>query len=249
MRCVPEHRCVVSREHGREQVHGRPRGVTPTARSPSRPLCTCCVRVLPVDRAAIGVIGPSATWESMAASDASATLFQAQQVLAGEGPAFDALVAADPYWPTTVERVRSLAGLRSRRLAPTPAAHCSPSRCRSARSRSASSTCTAPSRTSPEAPEVADVLAVADIVTHGAADPERAHPRRTASALRPGGRRRRRRAKFIRPPGWLSLNCLCHPRVAYLRLRAYAFATERPLHDIARAVIDRQLRFDDENGS
>jgi hypothetical protein len=34
------------------------------------------------------------------------------------------------------------------------------------------------------------------------------------------------------------------PRIAYLRLRAYAFASDRPLTDVARDVIARRLRFD-----
>ena len=35
-----------------------------------------------------------------------------------------------------------------------------------------------------------------------------------------------------------------HPRVAYLRLRAHAFANDLPLVTVAREVIDRRLRFE-----
>jgi len=34
------------------------------------------------------------------------------------------------------------------------------------------------------------------------------------------------------------------PRIAYLRLRAYAFAHDKPLTEVAREVIERRLRFD-----
>jgi hypothetical protein len=34
------------------------------------------------------------------------------------------------------------------------------------------------------------------------------------------------------------------PRIAYLRLRAHAFANDVPLTEVARDVIERRLRFD-----
>jgi hypothetical protein len=37
------------------------------------------------------------------------------------------------------------------------------------------------------------------------------------------------------------------PSVAYLRLRAYAFAHDRALTAVARDVIERRLRFDPED--
>ena len=38
------------------------------------------------------------------------------------------------------------------------------------------------------------------------------------------------------------LNCTIDE--AMIRLRAYAFAHDRPLQDVARQVVDRELRFD-----
>jgi hypothetical protein len=35
---------------------------------------------------------------------------------------------------------------------------------------------------------------------------------------------------------------------ALIRLRAYAFANDRPLTDVAEAVVSRELRFDDHRG-
>lgn len=209
-------------------------------------ICRCCVQVLPVDRAAIGVIGPSATWESMGASDATATLLQAQQILAGEGPAFDALTRGGPVladdlsiefdrWPGLTAALGvhasgalfafplqigaiSVGVLNLHRTEPGPL----------------------------DGADVTDVLAVADVVTmvlltrSEDIDLE-GFGAETWWAPSPSS------TEIHQATGMVVAQLSVSPRVAYLRLRAHAFATETPLHDVARAVIDRRLRFDRES--
>src|SRR3954454_2366917 len=61
-------------------------------------LCLCCVKVLPVDHAAITISigGESTTWEPLGASDELAARLQAKQLLVGEGPAMDAITRGGP---------------------------------------------------------------------------------------------------------------------------------------------------------
>lgn len=209
-------------------------------------VCRCCVHVLPVDSVAIGVIGPSATWESMGASDATATLLQAQQILAGEGPAYDALTRGGPVlvddlstgfdrWPGFTAALGD--GARGSLFAfPLQIGAISVGVMNL-------------SRTVPgplEGPEAADVLTVADIVTmvlltrsedldgDGFGAETWWAPSPTSSEIH-------------QATGMVVAQLSVPPRVAYLRLRAYAFATERSLYEVARAVIDRHLRFDDDD--
>ncbi|MCP9275834.1 GAF and ANTAR domain-containing protein [Mycolicibacterium arenosum] len=208
----------------------------------------CCVAVLPVDSAAIGVSAPSSTWEPLGASDETATRLQAQQILAGEGPAFDALAHCVPVlvgdvsaefdrWPGFVTALDgyargalfafplligaiSVGVLELSRNEPVPL----------------------------ERAEVADVVAVADIVTTillTRSEPVDGDP--------PGGEAwwapSPSSVEIHQATGMVVAQLSVSPRIAYLRLRAHAFATDRPLHEVARAVIDRRLRFDSDNES
>lgn len=206
-------------------------------------LSVCCVRVLPVDSAAIGVSAPSATWEPLGASDATAKRLQAQQILAGEGPAFDALARSGPVlvgdlsagldrWPGFIAALDgyargalfafplligaiSVGVLELSRNEPIPL----------------------------ERAEMADAAAVADVVTtvlltrNDPADGDETGASAWTAPLSNS-------IEIHQATGMVVAQLRVPPRVAYLRLRAHAFATERPLHEVARAVIERRLRFD-----
>lgn len=208
----------------------------------------CCVEVLPVDSAAIGVSGPSSPWEPLGASNATAARLQAQQILAGEGPAFDALAHSVPVlvgdlsaqfdrWPGFVTAlaedargavfafplligVISVGVLELSRNEPIPL----------------------------ERADVGDITTVADVVTTvllsggDSVDGEDLDGQAWWTPL-PSS------IEIHQATGMVVAQLSVPPRIAYLRLRAHAFATERPLHEVARAVIDRRLRFDNDNGS
>jgi ANTAR domain/GAF domain len=52
------------------------------------------------------------------------------------------------------------------------------------------------------------------------------------------------RAEIYQASGMIMAQLSCSIEEAMIRLRAYAFAHDRPLHEVARQVVDRQLRFD-----
>lgn len=209
-------------------------------------VCMCCVQVLPVDRAAIGVVGPSATWESVGASDATATLLQAQQIVAGEGPAFDALSRGGPVlvddlsteadrWPGLTA---ALGAKASGALAAFPL-----------QIGAISVGVLNLHRTEPrplDGSDTSDVLTVADIVTtvllaRAEVIDTDAHGVEKWWAPSPTS------TEIHQATGMVVAQLSVSPRIAYLRLRAHAFATEQALHEVARAVIDRRLRFDRES--
>ena len=59
-------------------------------------LCLSCVRVLPVDRAALTIGDASSTWEPLGATDDTAARIESHQAIAGEGPAVDAAERGGP---------------------------------------------------------------------------------------------------------------------------------------------------------
>lgn len=208
----------------------------------------CCVEVLPVDSAAIGVSGPSSPWEALGASDGRAARLQSQQILTGEGPAFDALAHGVPVlisdlstqfdrWPGFINALAddargavfsfplligaiSVGVLELSRNEPIPL----------------------------ERAELGDVATVADIVTTvllsrgESVDGDEHGGEAWWTPLPPS-------IEIHQATGMVVAQLSVPPRIAYLRLRAHAFATERPLHEVARAVIARHLRFDADNES
>ncbi|MDT4999598.1 MAG: hypothetical protein QOK12_1703 [Mycobacterium sp.] len=208
-----------------------------------RELCVSCVKVLPVDRAAVMIGGSSTTWEPLSATDDTAARIEAQQVVAGEGPAVDAAERGGPVliddlsvqfdrWPGfTTALGRDAYGamfafplqigaiavgvLDLYRNEPVPI----------------------------EPDELTAMLAVADIVTMvlmsrpplADVDANAADSWWTPSPSS---------SEIHQATGMVVAQLSAPPRVAYLRLRAHAFAQDRPLTEVAREVIERRLRFD-----
>jgi hypothetical protein len=205
-------------------------------------LCLCCVRALPVQRAAISVGVASDAWETLGASDATAERLEAQQILTGEGPSVDAVARGGPILvddlATELDRwsgLTSSLGADARgavfafplqigaisvgvldlgRDEPVPL----------------------------NAPDMTAVLAVADIVTmvllsraslteaDGSPTDEWWTPSPSSSEIH-------------QATGMVVAQLSAPARVAYLRLRAHAFANDLPLLTVARDVIERRLRF------
>ena len=210
-------------------------------------VCTCCVDVLPVDRAALCISRPSSGLETLAASDAISSNFQALQVVAGDGPAFDAIASGEPVlvydidsgfdrWPGFVTALGPSAPCP---LFDFPLQMGAISVGVLELSRNDLSPLTSS--------EVTDISAVAEVVTlvllsRSAVIDDAALRGDIWSSSVPSS------AEIHQATGMVVAQLSVPPQIAYVRLRAHAFATERPLHEVARAVIGRQLRFDPEIG-
>lgn len=212
-----------------------------------RELCLSCVKVLPVDRAALTIGVAVSEWEPLIATDETAALIEAKQVVAGEGPAFDAVERGGPVlvddlatqfdrWPgftTALGRAAygamfafplqigaiAVGVLDLYRAEPVPI----------------------------EPADLAAMLSVADIVTMVLLS----RPPPTDSdtgAVRAWWTPTPSSSEIHQATGMVVAQLSVTPRVAYLRLRAHAFAQDRPLTAVARDVIERRLRFhpDDE---
>ena len=115
--------------------------------------------------------------------------------------------------------------------------------CRSAPSASAPSTSTA---TGPEPlsdDQHADALMMADVAARAVLAMQADAPAGRAGR-RAGGRFATSISSCTRPPGMVAAQLDVSVGDALVRLRAYAFANDRPLADIARDVVARRLRFD-----
>jgi hypothetical protein len=200
------------------------------------------VKVLPVDRAALMIGGPSTTWEPLGATDEIAARIEAHQVVAGEGPAVDAAQRGGPVlvddmsvqfdrWPglTTALGLDAYGAMFAfplqigaiavgvldlYRNEPVPI----------------------------EADELTAMLAVADIVTMVLLS--RPPPDVDANAIDAWWTPSPTSSEIHQATGMVVAQLSVTPRIAYLRLRAYAFSNDRPLTEVAREVIERRLRFD-----
>jgi GAF domain/ANTAR domain len=87
-----------------------------------------------------------------------------------------------------------------------------------------------------------DALIVADVVAHALIDLQAgAAPGALAAELQEGTRLR---MVVHQASGMLSVQLEIPVRDALSRLRAYAYAENRPINDVARAVVDRRLRIE-----
>jgi hypothetical protein len=205
-------------------------------------LCLSCVKVLPIDRAAITVGLASDTWDLLGASDETAARIEAQQAVTGEGPAIDALTRAGPVlvddlakqltgWPgfTAALGADAQGGMYAfplqigaivvgvldlYRVEPL----------------------------SLESEDMTAMLAVADIVTMVLLS--HTPPREVATdAAEAWWVPSPASSEIHQATGMVVAQLAVPPRIAYLRLRAHAFANDLPLTTVALDVIERRLRF------
>jgi hypothetical protein len=208
-----------------------------------RELCISCVKALPIDRAALTVGGAATSWEPLSATDETSTRIEAQQVITGEGPAVDAAERGGPVlvddlstefdrWPGFITALgRDAYGsmfafplqigaiavgvLDLYRIEPVPI----------------------------EPDELTAMVAVADIVTMvllSRPAPADIAADTTDAWWTPSPAS----SEVHQATGMVIAQLSVAPRIAYLRLRAYAFAHDKPLTEVAREVIERRLRFD-----
>jgi hypothetical protein len=206
-------------------------------------LCVSCVKVLPVDRAALTIGTASTTWEPLGATDETAARIEAHQAVAGEGPAIDAAGCGGPVlvgdlstqfdrWPGFTSALGpdahgamfafplqigaiSVGVLDLYRNEPVPI----------------------------EPDELTAMQAVADVVTMvlmSRPPPQDVDTNATDAWWTPSPSS----SEIHQATGMVIAQLSVTPRVAYLRLRAYAFAHDRPLTEVARDVIARRLRLE-----
>jgi hypothetical protein len=206
-------------------------------------LCLACVKVLPVDRAAISISVESATWAPLGASDETAARIEAQQAVTGEGPAVDASVNSGPVliddlsnrfgrWPGLITALDDDA---------QGAIYAFPLQIGAIAVGVLDLYRIAPGHLEPD--ELAAMLVVADIVTmvlvsHAPPRDIDTSPAEVWWSPSPSS------VEVHQATGMVVAQLSVPPRVAYLRLRAYAFAHDIPLTTVARDVIERRLRFD-----
>jgi hypothetical protein len=205
-------------------------------------LCLSCVKVLPIDRAAIAIGVASVTWEPLGASDETATRIEAHQAVTGEGPASDATARAGPVlvddlakefnrWPGFTAALGddaqgamfafplqigaiAVGVLDLYRVAPVPL----------------------------EPGHMTAMLEVADIVTMVLLS--RAPPRDVvANSAELWWVPSPASSQIHQATGMVVAQLEVPPGIAYLRLRAFAFAHDIPLTTVAHDVIERRLRF------
>jgi hypothetical protein len=206
-------------------------------------LCLSCVKVLPIDRAAITVGLASDTWELLGASDETSARIEAQQAVTGEGPAIDALTRGGPV--LVDDLAKQLAGWPGFTAAlgadAKGAMYALPLQIGAIVVGVLDLYRVKPLSLAPE--DMTAMLAVADVVTMVLLS--RTPPREIATdAAEAWWVPSPASSEIHQATGMVVAQLAVPPRVAYLRLRAYAFAHDLPLTTVALDVIERRLRFD-----
>jgi hypothetical protein len=205
-------------------------------------LCEACVRVLPVQRAAISVHVPGSGLEVLCASDSVAEQVEWAQITLGEGPGVDAAAANGPMivddlsnpsgpWPTfSAQAVKSGVG----------ALYSMPLEIGAIRvgvldlyRNDAMSL---------NAKDFADALAVAELVTAILLTVGRTG--RITESLGPWWDQPLSTREAHQATGMMVVQLGVTAREAYVRMQAFAYAQGRLLSEVANAVVNRRLRFD-----
>jgi hypothetical protein len=205
-----------------------------------RQLCLACVDVLPVDGAAIALAVAPARWEALSASDTGTARTEAQQALAGEGPAFDAVRTGSAV------AVSNLATMSDRWPGFAAALDPNVSGAMFAFPMTLGATAVGaldlyrgtPGPASTD--EVDAMQSVTDAVTTVLLSTEAPAGLEIASLTSwwtPAS------VEVHQATGMVVAQLGVPPDIAFLRLRAHAFSTERTLADVARDVVSRRLRF------
>jgi hypothetical protein len=205
-------------------------------------LCLSCVKVLPIDRAAITVGLASNTWELLGASDETAARIEAQQAVTGEGPAIDALTRAGPVLVDDLAKhLASWPGFSAALGADAHGAmYAFPLQIGAIVVGVLDLYRVGP--LSLESEDMTAMLAVADIVTMvllSHTPPLEAATGAAEAWWAPSPAS----SEIHQATGMVVAQLAVQPRIAYLRLRAYAFAHDLPLTTVALDVIERRLRF------
>lgn len=206
-------------------------------------ICKACARSMPVDGAALSLVGRESRIERVGSSDEMTGQLEELQMTLGEGPAFDAIARNAPVlindlrvidrhrWPLFAEAV-SETNARSLFVFPV---HFGAVRL-GALSLHGRTAGRLPSQTLADALRVADVIALLFLGRDGDLTEDFEQEWLDESSWS---------REVHQATGMLVAQLGVGVADAFVRLRAYAFAQEMPLSAAARDVISRRLRIGD----
>jgi hypothetical protein len=205
-------------------------------------LCRGCVALLPVSGAAVSLMAPANSQSVASAFDGRARAIQDLEFTLGEGPAMDAHAGGAPVlvddvrtlaprWPQFCAAVAAM-GIRAVYALPLLAAGAAIGVLVLYREEAGALTDV----------ELADVLEVADLVTQLVLVMQsEALAESVAWALDVSDHR----AVVHQATGMIAAQIESDVEEALVRLRAHSFAADRPIRDVAEAVVAGELRFDE----
>ena len=206
-------------------------------------LCRGCVALLPVSGAAVSLMAPAQSQSVASAFDGTARAIQDLEFTLGEGPAAGLLRRRHGPSSSTTSGTSMAGGRNSARPSPpwesAPCSHCP---CRASGPGSGSWCCIATKRGPLSDGELADALEVADLITQLVLVMQSdAATESVAWALDVSDHR----AVVHQATGMIAVQIEADVEEALVRLRAHAFAADRPIREVADDVVTGQLRFDD----
>ncbi|HVA04150.1 MAG TPA: GAF and ANTAR domain-containing protein [Acidimicrobiales bacterium] len=205
-------------------------------------LCRGCVALLPVSGAAVSLMAPAHAQSVASAFDGTARAIQDLEFTLGEGPALDSYAEGRPVlvddvgnldgrWPQFSTAVAAM-GVRAVFALPL----------QSIRTRIGVLVLYRDEAGALSEGELADALGVADLITQLVLVMQsEAGAETVAWALDVSDHR----AVVHQATGMIAVQIEADVEEALVRLRAYAFAAERPIREVAGDVVTGHLRFDD----
>lgn len=209
-------------------------------------VCVACAKALSVTGAGIILMAGGEQRTSLGASDEVEGVIEEAQFTLGEGPCVDAARSATPVhapdlagpghtrWPTFSARAVD---------AGVAAIFALPLQVGSARIGAMNLYCVRPGALSQS--QLTTALAMADLVTHAILDLQARAP---GQALAAGLSAVPFRAQVHQATGRISAQLDVAVAEALVRLRAYAYAHDRTIDEVAETVVSGALRFDDQAG-
>lgn len=205
-------------------------------------LAHACVAALPFDRAAIAIHVEDSGLEALCASDPVAEHVEWVQITVGEGPGVDAVAAGGPMtvtdladpdgpWPTFAAEAVEF-GVRSMYALPLQLGAI----------RVGVLDLYRDDATELDSKDFADALAVSDVVTTVLLTA--GGDGRLSESLGPWWDQPLSTKEIHQATGMLVSQLGVSARDAYVRMQAFAYAHHRLLDDVAHAVVDGRLRFD-----
>lgn len=206
-------------------------------------VCTACTDGLDIDGAAISLLTATAQRETVFASDPTADLLEELQFSLGEGPCVEAAATSRPVlipdigdsgdacrWPVYADAVAEQAGIRAVFAIPLQWGTIHVGVLDLYRR--------TPGSLSQD--QLHDALRTADVATLMILGIRTSHPQ-----MHPWDESWGRRAEVHQATGMVVAQLGISAADAFARLRAYAFAEQRMLGNVARDVVDRRLTFTD----
>jgi transcriptional regulator with GAF, ATPase, and Fis domain len=205
-------------------------------------MCRACVTLLPVSGAAISLMVPTQTQSMASAFDGRARLLHDLEFTLGEGPAMDSFAdgvpvlvddvrSLDQRWPQFSKAVKSM-GIRAVYALPLQATAVTLGVLVLYRIEAGAL----------EPKQLANALLVAETVTALVlAMQSEAAAESVAWAIDVSDHR----AVVHQATGMVAAQIDAEVEEALVRLRAHAFAADRPIHEVAEDVVTGELRFDE----